>query len=53
MAGGSAKTQVAQFTNVSNRLCIGCDAGNAERQQYSTNGTCGSGAISFFEVAVD
>ena len=47
------KTQVAQFTNVGDQACIGSDTGIVERQEYSTNGTCGNEAIPFIEVAVD
>ncbi len=53
VAEGSTKTQVAQFTNVGDRPCIGSDTGNNQRQKYSTNGTCSSGSVPFFEVAVD
>jgi hypothetical protein len=53
VAEASAKSQVAQFTNVGDHACIASDTGNVERQEYSTNGTCGSGAVPFFEVAVD
>ena len=47
------KTQPGQFTHVGDGLCIGCDGGNAARQEYQTLGTYEGGTNPFVKVAVD